>query len=248
MQRCVSKSRRCGDLRTPSRTAWNRRTRSGSSGDHASHVANARVRRQALAVSELADVVPALLRRSAHVTGVELRGSRARGEAGPFSDWDFVVWTDDFQATAADLPLLVKSLRPLQEFWDPLSEVPCFQLMLAGPIKVDLIFEARTYAIQPPWTVTAQTLPGIDAHFWDWTLWLTSKVDAGKKETVSAELEKMFGYLLVPMGAQRPPSSLGGAIDQYLRLRTEAERRHGVVLDAEPGRQVIGVVARLGAM
>jgi hypothetical protein len=196
-------------------------------------------------VDDLATTVPALLGRSKHVIGVELRGSRARGESGPFSDWDFVVWTDDFAAMRTDLPALVESLNPLLMFWDPLSEVPCFQLMLSGPTKVDFIFEGREFAVEPPWTLTKATLASIDAHFWDWILWLTSKVHAGKTEMVAVELRKMFGYLLAPMGAQVPPSSLEAAVEQYLRLRTEAEHRFGVSVDAEPGRQVMEVVARL---
>ena len=195
----------------------------------------------------LAEVVPALLKASTHVAGVELRGSRGRGDDGPFSDWDFVVWTDDVAAISTELPALVQPLRPMLMFWDPLSEVPCFQLMLSGPTKVDFIFEGRTFPVQPPWTLTEVTLPSIDAHFWDWILWLTSKTHAGKMETVTSELQKMFGYLLAPMGGQAPPSSLDDAVEQYLRLRTSAELRYGVVVDPEPGRQVIEVVARLSA-
>lgn len=52
-------------------------------------------------------------------------------------------------------------------------------LVVAGPVKIDLIFEGVPHAREPAWTVDASTLAGIDAHFWDWTLWLASKVDSG---------------------------------------------------------------------
>jgi predicted nucleotidyltransferase len=199
----------------------------------------------AVAVSGLPEVVPGLLRRGAHVTDVELCGSRARGDAGHYSDWDFAIRTDDLAMTATELPLLVEPLNPLLQQWDRLGDTPCYMLMLTGPTKVDLIFAGHPHADEPPWTVTAETLAGIDAHFWDWTLWLASKVAAGKTDRVAGELQKMFDHLLAPMGAGSPPTSFGDAIDIYLGLRRERQRGTGVVIDEEPGRLVLRAVGPL---
>ena len=87
-------------------------------------------------------------------------------------------------------------------------------LIVPGPEKVDLIFEDVPHAAEPPWTVTSSTLEAVDAHFWDWTLWLASKVDASKAEVVDAELGKMHEHLLGPLEAEQP-TSLGHAVDLY---------------------------------
>jgi hypothetical protein len=42
-------------------------------------------------------------------------------------------------------------------------------MILAGPAKIDLIFD-QPYPIEPPWQMTAETLPQIDDHFWDLAL------------------------------------------------------------------------------
>ena len=156
----------------------------------------------------LAFLVPALLRASPVVATVELCGSRASGTAGPHSDWDFRVATQDFAALAPQLPALVSALDPLVGQWDRLSDHACYMLIVSGPTKVDLIFQDVPHRHEPPWVVDASTLAGIDDHFWDWVLWLTSKVDAGKDSLVDAELTKMHDHLLAPMGVptwQRVP-------------------------------------------
>jgi hypothetical protein len=90
------------------------------------------------------------------------------------SNWDFTVTAADFEDLEDALPLLTGPLRPVVAQWDRLSRTRCYMLILAGPAKVDLIFD-RPHPIQPPWQVTAATLPRIDDHFWDWALWLRSK-------------------------------------------------------------------------
>jgi hypothetical protein len=90
-------------------------------------------------------------------------------------------------------------------------------LIVPGPEKVDLIFEDVPHAAEPPWTVTSTTLEAVDAHFWDWTLRLASKVDASKAEVVDAELGKMHEHLLGPLesgaadlaGSRRGPLPAG---------------------------------------
>lgn len=97
-------------------------------------------------------------------------------------------------------------MRPVVAQWDRLSPTWCYMLILAGPAKVDLLFG---YPHQPaaPWQVTASTLAGIDDHFWDWALWLRSKL-ARRDDLVAAELRKLHQHLLGPMGAARAPASL----------------------------------------
>jgi len=158
------------------------------------------------------------------VKSVELTGSRARGEATELSDWDFEVETRDFRAVAEDLRALVAPLEPLAQQWDRLSEHACYILLLRGIGKVDLIFDEPWESI-PPWEVSAETLLGIDAHFWDWTIWLAAKDRAGKREVVEAELRKMHEHLLGPLGVERVPSSITEAVAAYTTARADAEER-----------------------
>jgi len=191
---------------------------------------------------ELVKLVPDLLHRNTRVTAVELRGSRARGTAGRFSDWDFVLFTDDFAGLAADLPALVGGLSPLVQQWDRLSDTACYMLIVTGPTKIDLIFEDVPHEHEPPWSVGRGTLAAIDHHFWDWALWLTSKVDAGKSEMVSAELDKMHEHLLSPLGCPGPPASLREAVEHYTQARDSWVKRLGASLDPRIAQEVAPVV------
>jgi hypothetical protein len=100
-------------------------------------------------------------------------------------------------------------------------------LMLRGPVKVDLIFD-EPHEHEPPWEPQRDTLAALDRHFWDWTLWLASKRAAGRSQLVAAELEKLFEHLLRPMGAREAPHNLRRAMELYLRLRGQLERRFAV--------------------
>ncbi len=102
-------------------------------------------------------------------------------------------------------------------------------LVVAGPERVDLLFDVP-HQPEDPWTVTSRTLPAIDDHFRDWTLWLLSKQAAGRVDVVDAELEKMFVHLLRPMGARKPPTGLGTAVEAYVELRAAQERIHGLMV------------------
>jgi hypothetical protein len=175
---------------------------------------------------DLAMRVPTALLRHRAVEKVELVGSRATGGFLPLSDWDFLVETDDFDAVAAALPELVEPLRPLARQWDPLGEHPCYMLMLAGALKVDLIFD-RPHEHAPRWVLTAQTLPKIDAHFWDWVLWLGAKRAAGKQELLESELVKLSTHLLSVLGVEERPVSLEDAVRRYVPALREAEKRLG---------------------
>jgi hypothetical protein len=177
------------------------------------------------------------------VRAVELVGSRATGSATPLSDWDFEVETDDFASVARALPELVTSLDPLAQQWDRISDYPCYMLMLTGPVKVDLIFPGEPYESLPPWTVSGETLDGIDQHFWDWILWLASKREKGKDGLVRRELEKMSAHLLRPLGAEAVPDSIDAALEGYRKARDEREREFGVEISRLREREVLPAVS-----
>lgn len=157
---------------------------------------------------------------------VELTGSRASGRARPQSDWDFRIATDAFPEVQERMPAVVIPLQPVVAQWDRLSRTWCFMLLLAGPVKVDLIFDQPHTAL-PPWRVMAATLPGIDDHFWDWMLWLSGKRAAGRSELVAAELGRLHEYLLGPLGVTAAPASLEQAITDYRAARASWQGRLG---------------------
>lgn len=191
---------------------------------------------------DIAAVVGAVLLPHPGIRAVDLVGSRAAGWATPLSDWDFVVVTDRFGEVARALPTLVAGLDPLGQQWDRISAYPCYMLMLAGPVKVDLIFPDEPYEYLPPWTVTAETLDGIDQHVWDWILWLASKREKGQDELVGRELVKMHDHLLGPLGVDRVPSSIEAAVERYRSARDEREREFGVEVSRRREREVLRVV------
>jgi hypothetical protein len=179
-----------------------------------------------------------------HVRAIELVGSRADGRATECSDWDFRVETDDFEALAAALPGLVASLDPLAAQWDRLSAYWCYMLILPGPTKVDLIFSEQPHVDGPPWQPSRENLAELDAHFWDWVLWLGSKEAAGKDERVAEELTKLMAHLLGPLGVARAPASVAEAVADYRAARDRAERELGVSVPRELERAVAPALSR----
>jgi predicted nucleotidyltransferase len=179
---------------------------------------------------DIAVVVRIALLRHPHVMAVELVGSRARGTPSSLSDWDFTVDVNDFAGVTADMPALVAELEPLSQQWDRLGpdDYCCHMLMLAGPVKIDLIFPGVPHRPEPPWEVAPDTLDGIDQHFWDWVLWMAAKEQSGKGELVRQELTKMSEHLLEPMDVDRVPGSIHTATVEYLSARERLESALGV--------------------
>ena len=105
--------------------------------------------------------------------------------------------------------------------------------MLRGPVKIDLIFSDVPHTLEPPWTVNAATLEGIDAHFWDWVLWLSSKDARSKQEVVARELEKLFGHILAPLRVGEQPASIDEAVAAYRSARARVEDARGVAVSRE---------------
>jgi len=147
------------------------------------------------------------------------------------------VKTADFQSVAGALPELVWPLEPLAQQWDRLSDHACYMLMLRGAVKVDLIFE-EPHALEPPWDVSAETLEGIDDHFWDWIIWLAAKDKSGKRQLVEAELRKMHDHLLGPLGATESPDSIEQAVALYSSASVEVQGRLGLLVEPDVGREV----------
>lgn len=182
-------------------------------------------------------VVRELVATLPEVSDVRLVGSRADGTSNPLSDWDFALRTTDFSRSRTTLPVAAAALRPLGSLWDPLSRRANFMLVLDGPTKIDLLFDEPQNP-RPAWTATPASLPAIDCHFWDWILWLGSKAMAGRNDLVGAELAKLTGYLLEPMGATGSPSELAEAVTAYLEARERLEARFGKPVPRDLGNAV----------
>jgi hypothetical protein len=187
----------------------------------------------------LPDDVIVVLSSDARIAGVKLTGSRASGQARPLSDWDFAVTTGEFEDVRNALPETVRPLRPVVAQWDRLGRTWCYMLILAGPAKVDLLF-GRPHQPAGPWQVNASTLAGVDDHFWDWALWLRSKL--GQDGIVAAELRKLNEHLLGPMGVTCAPASLGEAVTAYRAAREKCERRLGSYVSRDAENTVIPVL------
>jgi len=182
---------------------------------------------------ELAWRLTELLHAHDAVRSVRLVGSRAEGGATALSDVDLLV-DADLDALEPDLAGLVAPLEPLASQWDRLSEeASYFMLIVPGGIKVDLVFDVPP-TNEPPWQVSAATLPGIDAHFWDWILWLGGKQLGGRDELVASMLGGiMFEHLLGPLGVERPPATIDRAVRAYLAARDVREAELGVTIGRE---------------
>jgi hypothetical protein len=174
------------------------------------------------------DAIRAAMLADPRVRAVELIGSRATGTATELSDWDYRVTSVDPAAIARKLPELVANLQPLAQLWDPLASTPVYMILLPGAVKADL-FPGGPNRPAPTGekSTTPSKLRDVDAHFWDWNLWLGAKRLRGQNDLVNAELGKMWHHLLRSLGATGPPVTQWAAISVYLRLRDERERQLG---------------------
>jgi hypothetical protein len=177
---------------------------------------------------DLADRIISMVAAHAAIRSIALVGSRAEETATAFSDWDFRVEADEFEAASKALPHLLAPLEPLVQQWDRLSPEWCWMLIVRGPAKIDLIFPDEPHTCEPPWVPAPENLDAIEGHFWDWMLWLRGKEERGKAELIVSELEKLSDHLLTPLGVNRAPSSISEAIGMYRHARNRAEKRLGV--------------------
>jgi predicted nucleotidyltransferase len=186
-----------------------------------------------------AAAVPAALEKHPSIREVRLVGSRAAGRAHDFSDWDFLVETEDFASVERELHELVAALRPLSELWDPYSFRACYMLMLPGPVKIDLIFPGEKREWAPAWDPSPDTLEALDRHFWDWVVWLEQKRRGGRDKVLAKSMGDMFELLLHPMGVIQRPSSVSEAVESYLAARSALEERFDVNVPRAVEREVL---------
>jgi hypothetical protein len=179
------------------------------------------------------------------VSNVILTGSRSSGNAAEWSDWDFLIETADFEAVAKALPSLTESLNPLTRLWDPLSHHKVYMIIIRGPVKIDLIFD-RLHQPEPPWTVNGNTISLINSHFWDWILWLASKKVRGFQDVTREEFQKMYDYLLAPLGCLRIPNSVEEAVTDYLNTFKHQENLLKIEVDRALETEVIKGLRAMG--
>jgi hypothetical protein len=179
---------------------------------------------------DIGNDIPKLLMRHAHVQVARLVGSRATADAHDFSDWDFLVETDDLAAVAQDLPVLVKPLRPLAQQWDRYADYVCYMLMLAGAVKVDFLFTDHPQDWAAPWKPSPDTLEAIDRHFWDWVVWIEQKRSGSHPEQVPRLFQDMHRLMLQPMGVTTRPTSITEAVTSYIAARDRLEQHYGVTV------------------
>ena len=185
-----------------------------------------------MSLEQVTDIEPSvmeLLSKHSSIAAVRLAGSRSRGEALPMSDWDFEIEPADTAAAIEAIPHLAEQLDPVVGQWDRLSPTHCYMLLLSDGTKVDLIFDVP-HTAEPPWEASAGTLPGIDAHFWDWIVWLAAKEARGSTDLVAAELDKMHGHLLAPLGVAQVPETIEEAAALYRAARESAQERFGITV------------------
>jgi len=196
-------------------------------------------------VDDVATRVRAALTEHPSVREVRLAGSRAKGCPTPLSDWDFEVHAAEPRAVAAALPALVQPLEPIVAQFDRLAHTTNYMMLLRGPVKIDLLFPNLAWTKLPPWEVSRDTLPDIDAHFWDWILWLASKVekqDAG----VSYQYDLLSRHLLAPLGSPKIPTSIEDAIHLYRETRAVRENDLGIESPRDAEREVCAGLRNAG--
>jgi len=194
---------------------------------------------------DIGKIVPKLLMKHTGVKRVDITGSRMRGHATKWSDWDFLVEVTDFEAVSISLPMLTKRLKPLAHLWDPLSRHKVYMMILRGPIKIDLIFD-RSHQQEPPWTINSDTIAQVNSHFWDWILWIASKEARGVRDITNSELEKMSVHLLAPLGCTRSPSSVEEAVRDYLSAFGKQKNILHVEVDPTLETEVINGLKTMG--
>jgi hypothetical protein len=197
-------------------------------------------------MGDLVELAISAVARHPAVTRVELAGSRSRGTHQELSDWDFAIETSDFGSVARDLPTLVEPLKPLAAQWEPLGHFPVYMLLLTGPTKIEYLFLDHTQEASPPVTPSPEALPAIDAHFWDWIWWLSTKASVGRNDLVEQHLLKLYVHLLEPIGADTVPDTIEAAIRDFLVRRGGLERRYGLELSRAVEAEVRRGIRRLG--
>ena len=186
--------------------------------------------------------------RVAQLRDVEIRldGSSATGSRTELSDWDFDIRLPAETSVEALVPA-AENGDALAVFWDPLSRRANLIVLLDGPVKVDLIAADRPNpALIERWEVTATTLTRLDAHFWDWTLWLGAKHLRGLTQLVHDHLDHMHDAILVPLGVpeSKPIPDIASAVAVFIATRDARAAELGVAVDGRLQHQVVAALRR----
>jgi hypothetical protein len=197
-------------------------------------------------VRDVVSTAIALVKDHPAIAGVRFAGSRSRGTHDELSDWDFAIETEDFDAVARDLPVLVAPLEPVGTQWEPVGHFPVYQVMLRGPTKVEYLFLDHHQDPMPPREPSRETLPAIDNHFWDWIWWIGTKAAAGRDDLVAEHLPQMHEYLLRPIGVRSAPETIDAAIQAFLERRSALEDEYGLSLRTPLQEEVTAGLARIG--
>lgn len=197
-------------------------------------------------VADLASTAIRLVSDHPAVRHVELAGSRSRGTHEELSDWDFAVTTSDFAAVARDLPALIAPLRPLGQQWEPLGHFPVYQVLVAGPTKIEYLFLDHSQEAMPARTPGPTTLDAINTHFWDWIWWIATKASIGRTDLVAEHLSQLSAYLLRPIGVTDTPADIQTAIAAFVGRRDELEQDYSITVPRALEKEVRGGIRRLG--
>ncbi len=156
------------------------------------------------------------------INELKLVGSRSDGTATLLSDWDFKVETRKPERVFDELSAVVAQFEPLAAFWDPLGERRNFMAIFAGPLKLDIHLDMPPLEVRP-WEVASTSIQALDAHFWDWTLWLAGKALKDQDELIARELLKMHAFILAPLGRDKPARTIKDAVGDYRAMRATVE-------------------------
>lgn len=124
--------------------------------------------------------------------------------------------------------------------------LPRLHVALRGPTKVEYLFLEHSQQPKLPLHPSKETLPAIDAHFWDWIWWLATKADIGRDDLVAQHLPRLYRHVLRPLDVDTLPCSIAVAARAFLDRRDELERLYGVTVSRTLEDEVRGGMRRLG--
>ena len=127
-----------------------------------------------------------------------------------------------------------------------MGHFPVYQVLLAGPTKIEYLFLGRSQHARPALEPGTATLDAINTHFWDWIWWTATKASIGRHELVAEHLDQLFDHLLAPIGATDRPADIAAAIDAFVSRRDALERDYGVIVSRALEEEVRAGIRRLG--
>jgi hypothetical protein len=125
-----------------------------------------------------------------------------------------------------------------------LGHFPVYQVLLAGPTKVEYLFLDYSQEAAPSVTPSPATLRAIDNHFWDWIWWISTKASIGRVDLVADHLRQLHEHVLLPMGVEAVPESIDTAIDQFAARRDALQQAYGVSVSQALEREVRAGIRR----